>query len=184
MTSLVEVLDIFFNGVTEWFGNVFTAIPESALFFLIGIATWSFLAIIDFYAENRSLWWWIGYGFFVTLAGLFSLWKFGLLFYIEDQMTWENIAEFLSIIFAIILVVALGFSFYKKNLWLKRLILVFMWTMFTLVTWLIAPLTGESELSWDTLVQFTLIVVVFAFPFLLRLNEAYQKAMHKKTGVE
>jgi hypothetical protein len=160
--------------------EIFDNIPTSANTYLIGIVAFSFMALATYYLKPRPIGWKLLWLSFIVISTLFTLWRLGLIFYIEDQVTWETTGEFFALIGSVLLVMILGFAFYNKNPWIRKMVLVFLWVMFMLMTWVVAPYSGEMALSYDTLKQTLVIAVLFAFPFLLSLRDAYNDSIDEE----
>lgn len=180
--NVLDLLDMFFRGIQFAFQSVFSAIPPSAQPFLISLCVYSIMAMLSFAfnkTERKQVWKCI-MGVYIVCVALYTIWSFGLLNSIPDEYTVENIAQFISIMFYILLGIVLGVSFYKQNSWISKLVLVFIWVMFLLTTWIIAPLTAEMQLSENTLYQTLVISVLFVVPKSLNYKAKKEKVQGEK----
>ena len=110
----------------------------------------------------------------------FSIWRFGIIILVEERVgTMEMTSIFFMNLFYIIFAVLIIWAFVKKIPWLKKALILFLWVMFFIFTFVICPALGESELTSSTLVQFLLVGVIFAVP-----NIANQYTDSKKSGVK
>lgn len=167
--AIWHVFDIIFGFIERGFRAVFNAIPNSAIPFLIAIACYSicaiFVVIIDRQEPGRRmLYYKIFYKCFIGIMLLFSIWRFGIITQLVSEVNFNTISQFLINIIYIIFGGILLITFYRKVPWLKKAIIIILWTMLLLLTFIICPATGESELSDSTLYQVLLIATLFIVP--------------------
>lgn len=182
--SIWQVLNVFFLYIDGLFRSLFDAIPAPAITFLIGIVCYSLLEFLVFFINreekgNKKLFLKVLYGLSVIIVILFSIWRFGIISQIDSTITFETMTEFLIniiyMLFAIILIV----SFLKKITWLRKAILVLLWSLFFIATFITSTIFDGFNLTNTTLLQFLLVGLVFGIPFSMT---KYQKA--KKSGVD
>jgi len=176
-------LDAIFSFIDESFTMIFNGMPLEAIPFVIGIFCYSIIAImvVLITAEekgNRKVLMKIFYYALTITTILFTIWRFGIISMIEPQLTPATAIEFFInvayVIFALILVVA----FLRKITWLKKAIIVLLWSLLLLITFVIAPGFTDFQLSDNTLIQVLLIAAIFVVP-----NGYHQIQKAKRSGV-
>lgn len=163
------VFDVIFGFIERGFRAVFNAIPNSAMAFLIGIACYSICAIFVVIIERQEpgrkmLYYKIFYKGFIVIMILFSIWRLGFITQLASEVSFSTVSQFIINIFYIIFGAILLITFYRKIPWLKKALIIILWTMLLLITFIIAPATGESQLSDSTLYQILLIMTLFVVP--------------------
>ena len=164
-----SVLDAMFTFIDDAFRDIFNCIPVAAIPFLIAIFCYSVVAMMIYFIKkqpvgNRKVglkaFYWAFVGFFL----LFSIWRFGIVVMLEDKLTIETFSQFfvnlVYVAFGMILIV----MFYKNVPWLKKVLLILIWSIFLLLTFLICPALGESKLSESTVWQVLLVAFLFVVP--------------------
>jgi len=167
----------FFASIEEGFQQVFDAIPVSAQPYLISIVIYAIMASLLFKALKNGIRWWLVWLGFGVMAILFSIWRLSILAVLPEIFSWDTISELCLLLFSTAFIAMIAIAFYKKNPWLKKAILVFVWILFTLFTWIVAPAAGEMELSYGTLKQYLLVAALFAIPYVAALLERQRAAM-------
>lgn len=162
-------LDLIFIFIDNMFRSIFNAIPGTAMPFLIGIFCYSisatFMILIDKQDEgSKRVLLKAFYRIFLILVTLFVVWRFGIVMMIEEKLTIETLSEFFINLVYISFAMVLFVIFYRKIIWIKKILLILMWSIFLLLTFVICPALGESELSDTTLYQVLLISVLFIIP--------------------
>lgn len=163
------VLDVIFGFIDRGFRAVFNAIPDSAIPFLIGIACYSICAIFILIIERQEpgrklLYYKVFYKAFIVIMVLFSIWRLGFITQLASEVSFVTVSQFVINIVYIIFAAVLLVTFYRKIPWLKKAIIIILWTMLLLLTFIVSPATGESELSDSTLYQILLIATLFIVP--------------------
>ncbi len=181
-----SVLDAMFSFINNCFELVFNAIPGSAISFLIGIFCYSIAALLSISINHYN----IGYKYillrifnsvFLIILILFSIWRFGLVSMLEDEFTVYTFTEFLINAFYVLFGVVLFVAFYKRIPWLRKALLIFLWGMLLLLTFIICPILEGFVLSDSTLVQILIIAAIFAVP---NLSLLYQEKKMKGESEE
>lgn len=180
MATTTDYIGYFFSSIEESFQQIFDSIPHSAQPYLISIVIYATMALLLFEAYRNGIRWWLVWLGFGVMAVLFSIWRLSILDELPDVFSWDTISELCLLIFSTVFIALLAVAFYKKNPWLKKAILIFIWALFTLFTWIIAPAAGEMELSYSTLKQYLLVAALFAIPYVAALIERQRRAMNTK----
>ncbi|MBS3742407.1 MAG: hypothetical protein KGY74_09830 [Candidatus Cloacimonetes bacterium] len=180
--SIWVVLDAMFHFIDLQFTNVFSAIPADAIPFLMGIVL---LSIIEFFAffinrmetGQRRVVLKVFYALLGILLFLITIWRLGIVSQIERSADFTlTLTEFFIFGVYAIFVFAIAYSFWKgSGEKVRKWLLLVLWLLFTLVTWVIAPILQYFELSYHTLTQFLLVAVIFAIPQGLTSYQAWQK---------
>lgn len=172
-----SIFDVIFGFVERAFIAVFNAIPYSAMPFLIGIACYSMCAIFVLIIEKQGpgkkvLYYKIFYKGFIVIMILFSIWRLGFITQLASEVNFATVSQFILNIIYIIFAAILLITFYRKIPWLKKALVIILWVVLLLLTFIICPATGESELTDSTLIQILLIATLFVVPHgLLRYNK-------------
>lgn len=175
-------LDAIFNYIEQVFIAVFTAIPLTAIPFLIGIFCYSIVAFFQVLIErqeagNEKLATKIVYKIYVIMMILFTIWRFEIVAMLENRISIETLSEFFVNVVYIFFGIALIWSFRRKVPWLKKAILVLLWSCFLILTWVICPALQESVISENTLYQTIVICAIFVVP-----NSIYEYQQQKRSG--
>lgn len=171
------IFDVIFGFIERAFMAVFNAIPNTAMPFLIGIACYSICAIFILIIEKQPpgkklIYYKIFYKVFVVIMILFSIWRLGFITQLASEVSFITVSQFVINIVYIIFAAILLITFYRKIPWLKKAIVIILWTMLLIITFIVSPATGESELSDSTLIQILLIATLFVVPHgLLQYNK-------------
>lgn len=172
------ILDVIFMFVDQLFRHIFDAIPGEAIMFLIGIFCYSILSFFVYFINSskessKRLILKVFYVIFIIIMGFFTIWRLGfivMLDYIDAEFTITTFTIFFINIIYILFAVILFVSFYKKIPWLKNAIIILLWVMFLLLTFIICPAMeyGQSgvftTLSSDTLFQVLIVATIFIVP--------------------
>jgi len=175
------ILDMIFTFVEQLFVWIFDGIPIEAIPFLIGIFCYSVSSFFVFFisvseGETKRLIFKVFYGLFFVITIFFTVWRFGFIFlldYVNAMMSFSTLATFFISIGYIMFAVVLFIAFYKKIPWLRTAIIILLWTMFLLLTFIIVPAMeweyGASEavftkLSSSTLFQVLMVGTIFVVP--------------------
>jgi len=126
---------------------------------------------------NKRLFYKLFYKVFVVIMLLFSIWRLGFIVQLAEGISLETVAEFLVNIMYIVFGAMLLVTFYRKIPWLKKAIIILLWTMFLVITFIIGPATGESELTDSTLFQTLVMATLFVVP-----NSMIQYRKMKNSG--
>lgn len=167
--AIWSVFNALFTFIENVFIALFNAIPYSAMPFLIGIACYSICVIIVLSIERQEpgkkvILYKFFYKIFIVFMVLFSIWRLGFITQLANEISFATVAQFLINIVYIIFAAVLLVSFYRKIPWLKRAIIAILWILFLVLTFIVCPLTGESELTDSTLIQVLLIAALFVVP--------------------
>jgi len=180
--AIWNVLDVFFSSIELFITQLFSYIPPSAIQFLIGILCYSLLAFllwsIDKAGNSRKR---LGFKFLYRIATilmiLFTLWRMGFVAQIASEVSVVTISQFLINLAYVIVAIIFIVAFFKKIPWLKKFLLIFLWVLFTLFTFIVGPyLANEITLSSETLVSYLVVVTLFMIPN--AMNE-YRKMKRK-----
>lgn len=179
-----SILDAMFSFVDDSFRKIFNAIPGAAIPFLIAIFCYSIVAILVYIinrqkSDNRRLGLKALYWIFVAFVLLFAIWRFGVVMMLEDKLTYETLSEFFVNVVYVLFGMCLVIMFYRNVPWLKKAILLLIWSLFLLLTFVICPALEESELTDSTVYQVFLITFLFVVP-----NGLNQFKKAKEEGVE
>lgn len=164
-----SIFDVIFGFIDRAFKAVFNAIPYSAMPFLIGIAMYSICAMFVLVIEKQEsgkkiLYYKVFYKVFIVIMLLFSIWRLGFITQLASEINFATISQFIINIIYIIFAAVLLVTFYRKIPWLKKALVIILWTLLLLLTFIICPATGESELTDSTLIQILLIATLFVVP--------------------
>ena len=119
----------------------------------------------------------------VVFTALFTLWRFGIAFMIEDKINPKTVSEFFINIVLIVFGGCVCYAFYKNTPWLKKAILILILGCFLSLTFIICPyLLHESELSDNTLYQSLIVLGIFGVPegIAYKRKKAQEKVLEKK----
>jgi len=167
--AIWSVLDAMFSFIDNGFRSIFSAIPASAIPFLIAIFCYSVVAIFALIIKrtdvgNKRMALRAFYYIFLVFVFLFALWRLGIVIMIEDKMTIDTISEFFINLIYVLFAMVLFIVFYRKIPWLKKALLIVIWSLFLLLTFIICPMIGESQLTESTLYQVLTISFIFVVP--------------------
>lgn len=177
--AIWSVLDVFFNSIELFITQLFSYIPPSAIQFLIGILCYSLLAFLLWMIDRagasrkRITYKWI-YKLCVIMMVLFTIWRIGFVEQIANEVTVVTISEFFINVAYVLVAIIFIVAFFKKIPWLKKFLLIFLWVMFTLFTFIVGPyIAHEIILSTETLISYLFVVGLFSIPNIM--NE-YRKS--------
>lgn len=174
-------LDVIFTFVDLLFTHLFDAIPVEAIPFLIGIFCYSVCAFFVFFIDRAGpgsgtlLLKLFYYGFMVIMT-LFTVWRLGFIValdYVSAEVSVDSLATFFVNLIYILFALVLFIAFYRKMPWLKKAIIVLLWSMFLLLTFIICPAmswqySGDTivftELTSSTLMQVLIVASIFIVP--------------------
>lgn len=179
--AIWTVLDMLFTFIDNVFASLFDGIPTEAIPFLIAIFCYSVLSFVEFFLKitvghTRRILLRIFYITFLIIVVLITLWRFGfiiLLDYAGEKLSPTSITVFVVNMVYIIFAIVLFITFYKKVPWLKVAIVIIMWVLFLLITFIIVPAqqwsyTDDSitftSLSSNTLFQVLFMGSIFVIP--------------------
>jgi len=174
------VLDVLFGYIDFIFRSIFDDIPNSAIAFLIGIISYSVLELLVYIinkqeAGNRKMFLKFFRVLIIILTLLFTIWRFGIISQISPMFTYWSITEFvvnmIYILFALILVIA----FLRKITWLKKAIILLLWILFTITTFITSTIFEGFVLTNATLIQYLLVGVLFIVPYSITTYKKGQK---------
>lgn len=172
------ILDVIFIFIDQLFRHVFDAIPFEAVTFLIGIFCYSILSFFVYFINrsnesSKRLILKVFYVAFIIIMAMFTIWRMGfiiMLDYIDAEFSFSTFAIFFINIVYILFAVILFVSFYKKVPWLRNAIIIVLWAIFLLLTFLICPAMEYMQsgvfttLSSDTLFQVIIVATIFIVP--------------------
>lgn len=163
------ILDGIFSFIENSFILIFNAIPVEAIPFLIGIFAYSIVAILDITINhmetgNKLLILKIFHKIFLVFIILFSVWRIGVVAMIDTGISIHSFAEFFINLLYILFGVILFIAFYKKIPWVKKALLILLWSLFLLLTFVICPAFSDFILSDSTLIQVLLTATIFVVP--------------------
>jgi hypothetical protein len=176
-------LDAFFTFCKTIIENIFNAIPQPAMTFLIAIISYSLSAYITWgigrasgYQEILLKAFKLG---FTILVILFAIWRIGVpLMQLIPNDPFANLTSVLINMLYIFMAAVLLYAFYLRNPWLKKAFLTISWIMFLLITFLIAPALTDFMPTNQTLWQVLEIAVLFSAPgFLLFIQSKDQEGI-------
>ncbi len=173
-----SVLDAMFSFIESAFRDIFNAIPIEAIPFLIAIFSYSIIAvlIISIYrmeTGNQALFLKIFHKIFLIFVILFSIWRIGIISMISNEISIQTFSQFFINLIYILFAIVLFIVFYRKIPWVKKALLILVWALFLLLTFVIAPATSDFQLSDNTLIQVLLVATIFVVPNSIL---AYQKS--------
>lgn len=173
-----SILDAIFSFIESSFIDIFNGIPSEAIPFLIGIFAYSIVAVFDIYINhmetgNKLLILKIFHRIFLVFVILFSVWRIGIIAMIGNGISIQTFSQFFINLMYILFGIILFIAFYKKIPWVKKALLILIWSMFLLLTFVICPATSEFTLSDSTLIQVLLTATIFVVPNSILV---YQKA--------
>ncbi len=181
--AIWAVLNLLFRFIDDSFANIFNAIPQTAIPFVVGIFCYSIVAIFLILLEklegSERLAINIFYKVFLIVIILFTIWRFGFIALLDDRVNADTLSQFFINMIYIMFAFVLFISFYRSVPWLKKAIIVLLWSCLTLLTFLICPLVGESETTTNTILQFLVIMFVFVIP-----HSVYYKVQSNERGEE
>jgi hypothetical protein len=160
-----SVLDVIFSYIDQQFRNVFSSIPPDAIQFLIGIYCYILLTVISIFIQREEehkveIILTAIYGFFTIITMAFTIWRIGIINSLRG-LNFNTITQFIINLVYIAFFIVLIFAFYQKTLWLKKSLLILLWVLFTLTTWVLSPALTEFELTWATTTQFFTTMALF-----------------------
>ncbi|MHA1488547.1 MAG: hypothetical protein ACTSRI_02695 [Promethearchaeota archaeon] len=169
---------MIFTFIDQLFRRVFDAICNEAITFLIAIFCYSISSFFVYFINSsnessRRLILKIFYTLFIVIIAFFTIWRLGfivMLDYIDAEFSFSTFTIFFINIVYILFALILFVSFYKKIPWLKNAIIILLWAMFLLLTFIICPAMeyGQSSvfttLSSDTLFQVLIVATIFIVP--------------------
>jgi len=160
-----SVLDIIFSYIDQQFRNVFSSIPSDAIQFLIGIYCYILLTVIGIFVQREEdekveIILTAIYGFFTIITIAFTVWRIGIINSLRG-LNFNTITQFLINLVYVGFFIVLIYAFYQKVPWLKKALLILLWILFALTTWVLAPALTDFELSWATTTQFFTTMALF-----------------------
>ncbi|MFO8020665.1 MAG: hypothetical protein R6U96_18725 [Promethearchaeia archaeon] len=165
------ILDAMFAWIEQQFINVFHAIPVDAIPFLMGIVLMSAIEFIAFLinrmdTSTKRVTLKIFYALLGILLFLISLWRLGVVSMVEKNADFTvTLTKLIVFAVYIIFIVAVIVSFWKQyGTEIRKGIIVILWCLFLLVTWVIAPVFQSFTLSFDTATQTIFSVLFFVIP--------------------
>ncbi|MGV9141350.1 MAG: hypothetical protein ACOC1X_00265 [Promethearchaeota archaeon] len=178
--NIWNVLDKVFSYVDQLFRWLFPAIPDAAITFLIGIFCYSLAAIIEVIIglqpeDKQSLGLRAFYSFFCVILFMFSLWRFGIITQLDNSITAFTITEFIIGVAYVVFGVILFVAFYRQIPWLRSGMVLLLWVLLIVLTFVICPITTEFEPTSDTLTQVLIAAVVFIPPYSISYVQSHQR---------
>jgi hypothetical protein len=160
-----SVLDVIFGYIDQQFRNVFSSIPGDAIQFLIGIYCYILLTVIGIFIEREEddkveIILTAIYGAFTIITIAFTIWRIGIINSLR-ALNFSTITQFFINLAYVAFFIVLIYAFYQKVPWIKKALLILLWTLFTLTTWVLAPALTSFELSWGTTTQFFTTMALF-----------------------
>ena len=173
-----SVLDAMFSFIESAFRDIFNAIPSEAIPFLIAIFSYSIVAVLIISINrmetgNQVIFLKIFHKIFLIFVILFSIWRIGIIAMISNEISIQTFSQFFINLIYILFGIILFVVFYRKVPWVKKAILILVWGIFLLLTFVIAPATSDFVLSDNTLIQVLLVATLFVVPNSIL---AYQKS--------
>ncbi len=173
-----SILDAMFSFIENSIKDIFNAIPVPAIPFLIGIFSYSIIAFLLISINNmksgkKVLILKIFHKIFLVFVILFSIWRIGLISMLDNEISVQTFAAFFINLIYIMFAIVLFISFYRQVPWIGKVLLILVWSMFLLLTFVICPATSDFQLSNNTLIQVLLVATLFVVPNSIL---AYQKS--------
>jgi len=165
------VLDMMFTWIEQQFINVFSAIPNEAIPFLMGIVLMSIIEFSRFFINRMDpSMKRIGLKIFYIILGillfLITVWRLGIVSMVESNADFTvTIMKLIVFGVYIIFIFAIVVSFWKQyGDKIRKGAIIILWFLFLLTTWVIAPVFLSFELSFSTATQTIFSVLFFVIP--------------------
>lgn len=173
-----SVLDAMFTFIENSFRDIFNAIPVPAIPFLIGIFSYAIVAFLlisinHMKSGKKVLILKIFHKIFLVFVILFSIWRIGIISMLDNEISVQTFSEFFINLIYIMFAIVLFLSFYRQVPWIGKALLILVWSLFLLLTFVICPATSDFQLSDNTLIQVLLVATLFVVPNSIL---AYQKS--------
>ena len=175
---------LFFEFITMQITSIFNAIPTACVDFIIAILTYGTLAFLLYFKKKSKDSWKIIFSIIyylvLVVTILYVIWKTRLVSLLDEEtIGYDNIAVFFINLMYVLLAIGIMIVFYRSEnkreemgesnriQVLKTVIKIFIWAMFLLITFIIAPIFDGFLLTMDTFVQTGILFVYFSAPMAL-----------------
>ena len=183
--QLWGVLDVTFSGISSMFESVFSAIPKSAMAFVIALACYALIDFIKFIAnlqESSMKQLIMRVVSFVTaiIVFLFAVWRLGLIELLDGAITFHAVSEIAISLIYIGFAFAIAYAFMASNGGTLRTALQgLLWGLLFLTSFVLAPVFDGFIPTFDTVSQVLVCVLIFGSPKLLSQYKKERKVDDK-----
>jgi hypothetical protein len=168
-----NILNIVFTGITNFFINIFGAIPETAIPFLIALFCYALLDFLSFLASQQeegikraAMKTTLGVTSVITV--LFAIWRLGIINRLDMTFSIETASEIFASVMYITFAIVIAYSFMnEQGSKVKSALYVLLWVIFLSITFVVAPVFDGFDLSFDTLTQVISVAFLCGMPKVL-----------------